>query len=115
MAKMGVFPVPGELKSEDKWFRYFNRKQAATLVICGIMDYRVILAANEKGMVIPAVIVMLAVTMAAMGIVMVRLPVEALFLSGGGLTVDQLLFRLLYRACHRELYAKCNVPVEESL
>ena len=115
MSKMGVFPVPGELKSEDKWFRYFNRKQAATLVICGIIDYRVILFANAEGLLLPAVIIMLILTMTAMGIVMIHLPVDALFLSGGGLTVDQLIFRLLYRLRHRELYTKCGISEEDCL
>lgn len=115
MSKMGVFPVPGELKSEDKWFRYFNRKQAATLVICGIIDYRVILWANTKDLLLPMIIVMLIITMTAMGIVMIHLPVDAFFLSGGGLTVDQLIFRLIYRVRHKELYTKCGIPEEDCL
>ena len=92
MAKLGVFPIPGEFKSEDKWFRYFNRKQAAVLVLCGILDYKIIMFANLKGMLVPAIIV--------------RLPVDVLFLNGGGITIDQLLFRMLYRRLHRELYTK---------
>lgn len=106
MSRMGVFSIPGEFKSEDKWFRYFNRKQAVVLVICGILDYRVIMAANVKGLLIPAIILMLVFTMTVMGIVMVRLPVDALFLNGGGITIDQILFRLFYRRIHRELYTK---------
>lgn len=115
MSRTGVFSIPGEFKSEDKWFRYFNRKQAVVLVICGILDYRVIMSANVNGLLIPAIILMLVLTMTAMGIVMVRLPVDALFLSGGGVTIDQLLFRLLYRRIHRELYTKNyeNVQAEE--
>ena len=65
-----------------------------------------ILFANAEGMLLPAIIIMLILTMTAMGIVMIHLPVDALFLSGGGLTVDQLIFRLLYRLRHRELYTK---------
>ena len=57
MSRLGVFPIPGEFKSEDKWFRFFNRKQAVVLVICGIMDYRVIIEANIRGILIPALIV----------------------------------------------------------
>ena len=93
MAKLGVFPIPGEFKSEDRWFRYFNRKQATVLVLCGILDYRVIMFANLKGMLVPAITLMLMFTMTMMGIVMVRLPVDVLFLNGGGITIDQLLFR----------------------
>lgn len=115
MSKIGVFPIPGELTSEDKWFRYFNRKQAATIVICGIIDYRVILSANENDLLLPAIIIMLIFTMTVMGIVLIRLPVDALFLAGGGLTVDQLIFRLLYRLRNRALYTKCSLDEEECL
>ncbi len=38
MSRLGVFPIPGEFKSEDRWFRYFNRKQALVLVVSGIID-----------------------------------------------------------------------------
>jgi hypothetical protein len=106
MSRLGVFPIPGEFKSEDKWFRYFDRKQALVLVICGIMDYRAVMTAAAKGMLVPALILMLFLTLAAMGIVMIRLPVDALFLSGGGLTIDTLIFRVLYRKLHREIYTK---------
>ena len=106
MAKLGGFPIPGEFKNEDRWFRYFNRKQATVLVLCGILDYRVIMFANLKGMLVPAITLMLMFTMTMMGIVMVRLPVDVLFLNGGGITIDQLLFRILYRKIHRELYTK---------
>lgn len=115
MSKIGVFPIPGELTSEDKWFRYFNRKQAAIIVICGIIDYRVILSANGNGLLLPAIIIMLIFTMTVMGIVLIRLPVDALFLAGGGLTVDQLIFRLLYRLRNRALYTKCSVDEEDCL
>lgn len=33
MAATGVFRVPREFKDEDKWFRYFNKKQAVVMVI----------------------------------------------------------------------------------
>lgn len=106
MSRLGVFQVPREFKSEDKWFRYFNRKQAVVLVICGIIDYRVVISASTKGLLIPALILMIFFTLTALGIVMIRLPVDTMFLSGGGLTIDELLIRILYRKGHCEIYAK---------
>lgn len=106
MSRLGVFPIPGEFKSEDKWFRYFNRKQAVVLVICGIIDYRVVISASSNGLLIPALIVMICVTLIVMGCVMIQLPVDTLFLTGGGLTIDELLFRRLYRKRRKELYTK---------
>ncbi len=116
MSRLGVFPIPGEFKSEDKWFRYFDRKQALVLVICGIVDYRMVMGAAAKGLLVPALIAVLFLTITAMGIVMIRLPVDALFLSGGGLTIDELLLRFLYRKLHREIYTKnYSVRSEEEL
>jgi len=106
MSKIGVFPIPGEFKSEDKWFRYFNRKQAIVLVLCGIVDYRVIMSAANKEMLIPALVLMLFLTMLLVGIVMIRLPVDALFLTGGGVTVDVLILRYIYRKLNRHIYTK---------
>lgn len=106
MSRLGVFPIPVEFKSEDKWFRYFNKKQAAVLVITGIIDYRVIMAAGTKGLLLPAFVLMIFFSLLVMGIVMIRLPVDPLFLSGGGITIDELIFRLLYRQMHRKLYTK---------
>lgn len=106
MSRMGVFPIPNEFRSEDKWFRYFNRKQALVLVVSLIIDYRVIMSANAKGLLLPAIILMLLFTMLTVGVVMISLPVDALFLNGGGITLDQLLFRVMYRKLHKEIYAK---------
>ena len=106
MSKLGVFQIPGEIKSEDRWLRYFSRKQAIVLVLCGIADYRVIMWASTKGLLIPAIIVMLIVTLVVMGSVMIRLPVDVMFLNGGGVTIDELLFRIIYRKLHREIGVK---------
>jgi len=106
MSRLGVFQIPGEFKSEDKWFRYFNRKQAIVLVICGIIDYRVVMSASGKGMLVPALIAMILFTLIIMGSVMIRLPVDVMFLTGGGLTMDEMLVRLLHRRINRCIYTK---------
>lgn len=106
MSRLGVFQIPGEFKSEDKWFRYFNRKQAIVLVICGIIDYRVVMSASSKGLLVPALIAMILFTLIIMGSVMIHLPVDVMFLTGGGLTMDEMLVRLLYRRINRCIYTK---------
>lgn len=106
MSRLGVFPIPGEFKSEDRWFRYFNRKQALVLVVCGIVDYRVLIGASARGMLVPVLILMIFMTMLVMGIVMIRLPVDVMFLSGGGITIDEWIFRIVYRRMHGEIYVK---------
>lgn len=106
MAASGVFRVPREFKDEDRWFRYFNKKQAVVLVLTGLADYRIIMAASEKGFTLPAIIVALILTLVAGGMVMVRLPVDAMYLTGGGITLDQWVFRTVLRKCCRKIYVK---------
>ena len=106
MSKLGVFQIPGEFKSEDRWLRYFNRKQAIVLVLCGVVDYKAIIRGSNNGLLIPVIIIMLLITLLVMGSVMIRLPVDVMFLNGGGITIDELLFRIMYRKLHREICVK---------
>lgn len=106
MASTGVFRVPREFKDEDKWFRYFTKKQALVLILVLLADYRLIMAAAPRGMLIAAVTISVLITLAAGGMVMIELPVDVLFLTGGGITLDQWIFRVILRKCRRVIYTK---------
>jgi hypothetical protein len=113
MAATGVFRVPREFKDEDKWFRYFNKKQAVVLVLTLLADYRMLVAASEHGLVLPALVAAVLLTLVAAGIVMVQLPVDVMFLTGGGITLDQWLFRIILRKSRRVIYTKHSCEKEE--
>lgn len=113
MAATGVFRVPREFKDEDKWFRYFNKKQAVVLVLTLLADYRMLVAASEHGLVLPALVAAVLLTLLAAGIVMVQLPVDMMFLTGGGITLDQWLFRIILRKSRRVIYTKHSCEKEE--
>ena len=114
MAATGVFRVPREFKDEDKWFRYFNKKQAVVLVLTLLADYRMLVAASEHGLVLPALVAAVLLTLLAAGIVMVQLPVDVMFLTGGGITLDQWLFRIILRKSRRVIYTKHSCEKEEA-
>lgn len=113
MAATGVFRVPREFKDEDKWFRYFNKKQAVVLVLTLLADYRMLVAASEHGLVLPALVAAVLLTLVTAGIVMVQLPVDVMFLTGGGITLDQWLFRIILRKSRRVIYTKHSCEKEE--
>ena len=113
MASTGVFRVPREFKDEDKWFRYFNKKQAVVLVLTLLADYRMLVAASEHGLVLPALVAAVLLTLVAAGIVMVQLPADVMFLTGGGITLDQWLFRVILRKSRRVIYTKHSCEKEE--
>ena len=102
----GVFRVPSEFKDEDKWFQYFTKKQAAVLVLSLLADYRLVMAASLKGLLLPALVSAIVFTVFAVGLVMVELPVAAMFSTGGVITLDQWLFRLFLRQRRRVVYTK---------
>ncbi len=113
MASTGVFRVPREFKDEDKWFRYFNKKQAVVLVLTLLADYRLLVKASGCGLMLPALVAVILLTLAVAGIVMVQLPVDVMFLTGGGITLDQWLFRVILRKCRRVIYTKYSSEEEE--
>lgn len=106
MASTGVFRVPREFKDEDKWFRYFTKKQALVLILVLLADYRLIMAAAPYGMTIAAIIISILITLAAGGMVMIELPADVMFLTGGGITLDQWIFRVVLRKCRQVIYTK---------
>lgn len=106
MSQTGVFRVPREFKDEDKWFRYFNKKQAAVLVITGLADYRLVASASAHGLTLPAVILAILLLLVAGGLVLIQLPVDVMFLTGGGITLDQWIFRVLLRKRKKVIYTK---------
>ena len=106
MAATGVFRVPREFKDEDRWFRYFNKKQAATLLLTGLVDYRLIMTGASHGITIPAIVAAILLTLVTGGLVMIHLPVDVMFLTGGGITLDQWIFRVILRKSKKVIYTK---------
>lgn len=106
MAAIGVFRIPREFKDEDKWFRYFNKKQATVLVLTGLLDYRLIMVGASHGITIPAIVAAALLTLVIGGMVLIHLPVDVMFLTGGGITLDQWIFRVILRKSKKVIYTK---------
>ena len=106
MAEYGVYQIPREIKDEDKWFRYFTKKQALVVVLCGIADYRLINYFAARDLVIVGILLACLITVLFVGSMMVVLPLDNFFLAGGGLTIVEWLFRWIYRSKSKCIYAK---------
>ena len=115
MAGHGVYQIPREFKDEDKWFKYFTKKQALVVLFCGVMDYQMINLFAVKNLLIAGILLSCLLTIILVGgflgmlmffTVMVVLPLDNFFLTGGGLTIMEWLLRYLYRRKSRCLYTK---------
>ncbi len=106
MAGYGVYQIPREFKDEDKWFKYFTKKQAIIVLFCGIMDYQIVNLSAANNLLIAGILVSCLLTIVLVGGVMLVLPLDNFFLTGGGLTIMEWLFRYLYRRKNSCLYTK---------
>lgn len=106
MAGYGVYQIPREFKDEDKWFKYFTKKQALVVLFCGVVDYQMINLLAAKNLLIVGILLSCLLTIILVGGVMIVLPLDNFFLTGGGLTIMEWLLRYLYRRKSRCLYTK---------
>ena len=106
MAGHGIYQIPREFKDEDKWFKYFTKKQAIVVLACGIADYQLISIFSANNLLVVGILLACLITIVLVGGVMIVLPLDNFFLTGGELTIVEWLIRYLYRRRSRCLYTK---------
>ncbi len=106
MAGHGVYQIPREFKDEDKWFRYFTKKQAVAMFFCGLADYKLIQLTAAQNILPAGLLLSCLLTGSVAGSIMLVLPLDGFFLAGGGLTIAEWLFRKFYRRRNRCLYTR---------
>ena len=76
------------------------------MVLTGLLDYRLIMAGASHGITIPAIVTAALLTLVIGGMVLIHLPVDVMFLTGGGITLDQWIFRVILRKSKKVIYTK---------
>lgn len=71
-----------------------------------------IMAGVSHGFTLPAIVAAVLLTLTAGVLVMVHLSVDVMFLTGGGITLDQWIFRVFMRKRRKVIYTK-NMQEEE--
>ena len=107
MAELGSYQIPKELKDEDKWFKYFTKKQ---LIVVGsalgisalILSFFAGVHMLPVGICISEVILLLSVTAT-----FIRIPTDK-YLIGGGYHIAVILWRFICRKLpkNKVLYVK---------
>lgn len=106
MARVGIYQIPTEMKDQDKWFKYFTKKQACVLFLTAVFDYRFLMWAGTHHMLVPALMFTIFFSAAIASIVLIPLPSAILYLSGGGIMLDQWLIRVFIRKRNKQIYVK---------
>ncbi len=107
MAELGTYQIPKEFRDEDKWFKFFNRKQLAItgggILLCvppSFIFHQ--LGYLQIGLAIDEIIILAALLLAFL-----PLPTER-FLVGGGFMLNQIVLRLIIKNLpkNKKLYVK---------
>lgn len=105
MEERSTYDIPEEFSDEDRWFKFFTKKQAIMIVAAiGIMVMLVKIF-DGAGLAFIGVIFGGLLVIAITVIAMLKLP-ETNYLRGGGQTLDVILFKRFIRKRNRRIYVK---------
>ncbi len=107
MAELGSYQIPKEMRDEDKWFRYFTKKQlifvgGALFAAVAICTFFKSIGLFKVGLSISEVI--LLITLAAS---FIKIPTDR-YLIGGGYHIMQIVSRMVIKRLpqNKILYVK---------
>lgn len=105
MSSMGEYPIPDELKDEDKWFKFFTLKQLMFVGAAACIDAVII----KVGIVYDALLVSLVIAGIILGFVMLvtmkKIPKEK-YIYGSGKPLYSLLIARIIRKGHKTICIK---------
>ena len=93
---LGVYKVPDPLKDEDKWFKFFTKKQLLYIVSSIAVGALLFVFFKKIGLEIIGIVLGLMVIIVVALFAMISMPPER-YLSGGGYSLEQLTMRLLHK------------------
>ena len=109
MAQLGKYKVPRELQDEDKWFKFFTKKQLATAIVIIFIDWQIVTFFYNIHMVIVGITLALFFTIVCGAVVSLKMPNNR-HLHGGGVGLDALAIRIMKRKLIKKnkiIYTSC--------
>lgn len=101
-----TYSIPSEFSDEDKWLKFFRKKDMAVLIVTGAITVGLY---KLTGLLIGNAIIGLIIGLLIMGVSMFcsMFPIpDTFYLTGGGQTIATLMIRRLIRKKKRVIYVK---------
>ena len=98
MGELGKYRVPRELKDEDKWFKFFTKKQLLVAAVVLFIDAWIVVISNRLKMIVVGIVIALFIAIMTAIILVGKMPAKR-YIHGGGLGFDALIMRVLKRKC----------------
>lgn len=107
MAELGSYQIPKEFKDEDKWFRYFTKKQLIFVGGAGFASVVITSFFKGLGMIKVGISISEVILLLTIAIAFIKIPTDK-YMIGGGYHIMQILLRLVIKRLpkNRVLYVK---------
>lgn len=107
MASLGRYRIPKEFKDEDKWFKFFTKKQLLYIGIAGGLSAVAIVIAVKLNILPVGIVIAELLMIGAIVIAFVKVPKDK-YMIGGGLPVRVILLRLIGKnlKANKKLYVR---------
>lgn len=93
---IGKYKIPRELQDEDKWFKFFTKRQLAILIVALFIDFWVVALFYKLHIVVVGVVLAILIFVFALAIIYFKMP-RSRHTHGGGLGLDTIAMRILKR------------------
>lgn len=105
----GVYEVPRELKDEDKWFRFFTKKQLFVVGIAAGICAFLFFILTGLGLFVLALILSVGILVLAVFYAFFIMP-DNKYMYGGGYAISTLIMRLINKRflARKVIYVKFN-------
>lgn len=101
-----TYENPDDLKSsEEKWLKIFSKKAFITVLCTAAFGFGTFKVLQSMGFFKVGVVIGILPSLIAYALTTIKVP-ETWIMTGAGLTVDIILFRLIMRRRNRVIYVK---------
>lgn len=107
-----VYNIPSEFTDEDKYFKFFTKKDLAVIIITGAFTFLLFKIAGHFGRPLVGLIIGIIIMILSIGCSMIKKP-SSEYLTGGGQVIMILILRRLIRRKKKVIYIKGYDDLED--
>ena len=105
--QLGRYRIPKEFKDEDKWFRFFTKRQLIYAIVALAFDAIALMLSYSFNVLLVGIILSEIVSIVMMAFAFITIPTEQ-YMYGGGYLLSTIVLRVIIRRRkkNRILYVK---------
>lgn len=102
---MGIYPIPDELKDEDKWFKIFRTKELKFVIVIGVIDALILRLGISTGTFMLALVISAILSLGCLALIKFKIPKDK-YIYGSGKPVYSYIVSKIIQFSHHCIYIK---------